>query len=325
MNKIKSTLHSSFIVLVAILLAGVIELAAGRPRPPQRHPPERRQANMLFLRFQDALAAERWQEVLSFCSDRVRASAAKWPAPKDFFKETMPIEAVLEMDFGCWSCGTNFYGLFVTLSEPGAEPRIDWHWGLVPTEGGWVVDFPPVKLTEYVVKKKAAFQERDERINQIRLSLEPKVRGVKTRITTVSDRFVIGSPMLFQVELLNSGPTSVHYMDLGVRHKSLTVLNEKKEPIPYVPQPLQIQVGKAELSAGSSVVLAEQIDINKGRQITGPGKYFVQFDSAEVQIGQPVPTEEMGRFGENLTMSVFDFLAATNKFPSNIIQIEVHP
>jgi hypothetical protein len=32
----------------------------------------------------------------------------------------------------------------------------------------------------------------------------------------------------------------------------------------------------------------------------------------------------MGRFGETLPLTVFDFLAATNKFPSNIIEIEVH-
>jgi len=280
---------------------------------------------MLLLRFQDALAAERWGDALSLCSERLRASAAKWPAPKDFFTETMPIEHVLAQDFGCWSCGTNFYGLFVTLSEPGVEPRIDWHWGLVPTEHGWVVDYPPVKLTEYVPNKKAALEQRDERIKEIHRSLEPKVQGVKSRLTPVTERFVVGSPMFFRVELVNSGPTPVHFLDGGVRHKPLRVLNEKKEPVSYVEQPMQIQINKAELSAGKSVVLADRIDINGSGEIRRPGKYFVQFDSPDVRVGQPVASESMGRFGETLSIGVFDFLGATNKFPSNVIEIDVHP
>jgi hypothetical protein len=313
----------TLVLIVVMIFPAALDVAGGRPGPPQRHPPERRQANMLMLRFQDALAAERWQEALSFCSDRVRGSAAKWPAPKDFFTETMPIEHVLAQDFACWSCGTNFYGMFVTLSEPGIEPRIDWHWGLAPAEHGWVVDYPPAKLTEYVVNKKAALEQRDERIKEIRRSLEPKVQGVKTRLTPVSERFVVGSPMLFRVELVNSGPTPVHYMDTGVRYKPLAVLNEKKQPIPYGAQPLQIQVNKAELSAGASVLLADRIDINGSAEIGKPGKYFVQFDSPDVRVGQPVASESMGRFGETLSIGVFDFLGATNKFPSNVIEIDV--
>jgi hypothetical protein len=280
---------------------------------------------MLMLRFQDALAAERWQEALACCSERLKTSAAAWPTLKEFFNDTLPIEHVLAQDFACWSCGTNFYGLFVTLSAPGVEPRVDWFWGLMPTPSGWVVDYPPAKMGDYVVNRRTALQQRDDRITSIRRSLEPQVRNVTTRLTAVSERFTVGSPMLFRVELVNSGATPVHYMDTGVRHNPLTVLNAKKEPVPALPDPLQIQVNKAELAAGASVVLGEKIDINSGRNIDKPGKYFVQFDSPEVQVGQPVPSEEMGRFGETLPATVFDFLSATNKLPSNIVEIEIQP
>ena len=321
--KIKSTIHLSSLVVMVVIVAGALRLLGGHPGPARRLPAEQRQANMLMLRFQDALAAERWQEALGLCSDRVRASAAEFPTPKAFFSTTMPIENVLAERFGCWSCGTNFYGLFVTLSEPGAEPRIDWYWGLVPAGGGWVVDYPPAELGAYVAKKRAAFHERDERIKQIRQSLRPKVRQVETRLTPLSERFVIGSPMLLRLELVNSGETSIHYIDQGVRFKPLNVLNDRKEPILYLPKPAQIMLGKAELAAGSLAVLAEKIDINQDHEISKAGKYFVQFDSADLQIGQPLPHEEFGRFGENLSMSVSDFLPATNKFPSNIIEIQV--
>jgi hypothetical protein len=277
-----------------------------------------------MLRFQDAIAAGRWEEALGYCSERVRTAASTWPGPKDFFTGTMPVEHVLAQDFGCWSCGTNFYGLFVTLSEPGVEPRLDWFWGFAPTRDGWVVDYPPVKLTEYIANRKAALHARDERIKTIRRSLEPQAEKVTTRLSAASERFTVGSPMLFRLELVNSGATPVHYMDRGARNDGLVVLNATKESLPYVPQPLQMAVHKADLPAGASVVLAESIDISNGRTLDKPGRYFVQFDSHDVKIGQPVPTEEMGRFGETLPLTVFDFLAATNKFPSNIIEIEVH-
>ena len=131
--------------------------------------------------------------------------------------------------------------------------------------------------------------------------------------------------MLFRLELVNSGGTALHYLDLGVQHKPLTVLNDAQQPVQFKLQPLQIQVHHAELGAGSAVVLAEQIDINRGREIVRPGKYSVRFDSGDLQIGQPIPFQESGRFGENLPLAMGDFLPATNKFSSNVIEFEVHP
>ena len=203
------------------------------------------------------------------------------------------------------------------------EPRIDWYWGLEPTERGWVVDYPPSNLDEYISKRRAAFHERDERIKQIRQSLEPKVRVVKTRLTAINDHFVVDAPMFFRLELINSGQTSVHYLNQGVQFKPLSVMTEGKEAVRYINKPMQIGIRKGEVSANSSVVLADKIDINQGHEITKPGKYIVQFDSNDLQIGQPMPMEEMGRFGENLRTSIFDFLPATNRIVSNVLEIQV--
>ena len=86
------------------VLSNPTHCQGGKPLPPQRHPPERRQANMLMLRFQDALAEKRWSEALGFCSDRVRAKASEWPSPGTFFQETIPVERLLAQDFGCCYC-----------------------------------------------------------------------------------------------------------------------------------------------------------------------------------------------------------------------------
>jgi hypothetical protein len=288
---------------------------------------------MLFLRFQDTLAAEQWQEALSFCSDRVRAKAAEWPSPKAFFNETLPTELLLAQDFGYWTVRSdqtggfewtdkaNFYGLFVTLTEPESKPEVQWYWAIYATNNTWVIDYPPVKMDEYIAKKRRAIREREDRFEQIRHSLEPKARGIDARLTAVSQRFVIGSPMLFRVELANRGNTPVHYKDSGVAFAPLTVRDDKNQPLSFTRVPLQIRVQWGEVGPDASAVLADKIDLNLQYAITMPGKYFVQFSGADLEIGEPVPHQDWGPFGENEIVS--DFVAATNRFPSNVIKIEV--
>ena len=71
-----------FALVLTLLLLRPPDAPAGRPGPAHRQPPQYRQANMLLLRFQDALAEERWADALALCSDRIRAKAAGWPAHK---------------------------------------------------------------------------------------------------------------------------------------------------------------------------------------------------------------------------------------------------
>ena len=113
-------------------------------------------------------------------------------------------------------------------------------------------------------------------------------------------------------------------MDAGVQYKPLSVFNEKKGPVSYKPNPLQIRVRTEELLPNSSAVLVDRMDINENGTITEPGKYFVQFDSTDLSVGKPIPHDfSDDRFGERLSIGVFNFLPATNKFPSNVVEIKV--
>jgi hypothetical protein len=278
---------------------------------------------MLFLRFQDALDGERWPEALSYCSDRVRAKSAEWPSLGTFFRETIPVDLLLARDFGPWHSAANFYGLFVDLTAPQMSPYVQWFWAIAFTNNAWLVDYPPVKLDDYIARKKAAIQARDDRIRQIRQDLEPKVKATKTRLTAVIERFVVGAPMLFRVELVNSGNATVHYQNAGIGYHPLTVLNENREPLPPKEQPSQIPVANAELAAGASAILADRVDIGRNHEITKPGKYFVQFSGRGLEIGERVPMEQSGPFGETVHLSRSGFVAAVTNFPSNTIEIEV--
>src|SRR5436190_7330060 len=123
-----------FVVLLAGASAITLQVFGGHPMwPPPKHSAEYRQANQLFLRFQDALAGQQWEDALSLCSDRVRAKASEWPSPQAFFQETVPVDLLLAQDFGYWSLradaasigGTEkatFFGLLVPLTESNAQP-----------------------------------------------------------------------------------------------------------------------------------------------------------------------------------------------------------
>ena len=72
---------------------------------------------MTLLQFQNALAADHWDDALLLCSTGIQSRAKAWPSAEKFFKDTMPIEHVLARgDFGCWRNGNQFYGMFETIS-----------------------------------------------------------------------------------------------------------------------------------------------------------------------------------------------------------------
>ena len=315
-------------LLVSLIaaFAGTLRVLGGHQIwPPLKHSDDYRKANMLFLRFQDALAAEQWQDALSLCSDRVRATAAQWPSPGAFFKDTIPIDLLLSRDFGYWSVRSQFYGLPVPLTEPESQPFIQWYWAIYATNQTWVVDYPPLKLDKYVTRKKAAIEEREKEATQLRGSLESRLKDVRSRLLPVSEQFIIGSPMLFRVELVNQGQAVVDYMDSGVAYSPLTVLGNKGQALPYTQTPAQIPVRKGQVAPRASVVLADRMDLSRHYAITNPGSYTVRFAGEALAIGQPIRRWNPGPFGENESeiTGVFDFFALTNRLSSDVIKIEV--
>jgi hypothetical protein len=145
---------------------------------------------------------------------------------------------------------------------------------------------------------------------------------MKTHLIAVSERFVIGSPMLFRVELANYGATPVHYQHSGVNQHPLTVLNETGQALPSHGGFGQVLMQSGELAAGASAVLADKVDISRSHNIAMPGKYTVQFSAEALAIGEPLPLQEEGRFGENEVLSHSLFVPVLTRFPSEIIEIE---
>jgi|ERR1043166_4032240 hypothetical protein len=311
---------------LAVAASSAIDLLGGHPIwPPPKHTREYREANMLFLRFQDALERQRWTEALSYCSDRIRTRAAAAPSLEVFFRQSVPIDLLLAQDFGYWTVRSNFYGLLVPLTEAQSKPFLQWFWAIYATNGGWVIDYPPVKLDEHMARAKAALEERENEIAGIRRDIEPRLSGIETRLIAPQKSFVIGSPMLFRVELRNGGNSAVDYVDSGVAFAPLAVFDEKGTPLPFTETPRQIMVRRGKIAPGETVVLAGKVDLAENYSIREPGKYLVQFTGANLEFGRLVPARSFGSFGESEEEIAggLDFLGATNRFPSERIKISV--
>ncbi|MEI6808728.1 MAG: hypothetical protein WCN95_08395 [bacterium] len=305
------------------LVLAVPSAIAGGPQPCE-YPIEYRQANMILLKFQDALTTERWQEALLFCSDRVRKAAQGWPTPKEFFSKTLPLAKVVA-GVGCpyWQEQHNgafhSYGLLIRLTEPRQEPLVQWYWNMFTTNNTWAIDWEPVAidLNAMIEKQRAEDRDHRKRVETARSELEPKLRTIKTHLTALSDHCVVGSPMLFRVELMNFGKSAINFMAAGVEYHPLRLLNEKSEPIPFVEAPAQIVMREGVVAPESSEILADSIDIAKHYSISRPGTYFVQFDGAPLEIGARIPRTDKRISSED------EFVATSTKLPSNVVKIEV--
>jgi len=282
-------------------------------------------AGIAVMRFEKALDAQKWDDALEMCSDRVRVGAAKWPSGEAFFRETVPLEKMLAYPqfayFREQHGGTlHRYGMFINLTAPTVEPVIQWIWSVETAGTRWSIDFEPkpIVLDELIAQKKAEIAKQQERRAELRKAVEPKLRGVKIHLTAVNERFEIGAPMVFRVELINFGDDPIHFHDTGCSHESLVLFNDKHEPLHFDRTPAMIALRTGEVAARGQTVLVEKIDLAKQYQLTKPGKYYVQFSGLPLSIGEPMTVPKDAEHEEYQM-----FVTGNSQFPSNILEIEV--
>ncbi|MBN1393209.1 MAG: hypothetical protein JW947_10465 [Sedimentisphaerales bacterium] len=283
-----------------------------------------RPAQIVMLQFQDALEQGQWATALSLCTEDVNTASKKWDSPEVFFRETVPVDIVLKLrnfPFHAFKSerDNQVYELYIPLTETNFEPVIIWDCSMRWTDGVWRIHFPPEKinLQEMIAQKKKQIEAQEKKLKQLRNELEPKLRGIKTHLSAVSDEFIVGRPMIFRLELMNYGEHSLIYGDQQVAvNGSMTVLDENYNNVPYIGSQCQTAGGPKELKPNSTVVLFEGLDINRQYAIRRQGTYWVQFNGKSLHIGQKSPSSDANDLYR-------DFVATTTEFPSNRLRIEV--
>lgn len=315
--------HCMWQAVIAIVLGLLVSIGAAHGSDASQ---AKLDAGIFVMRFEKALDSQKWDDALEMCSDQVRAGATKWPSAEAFFRETTPLDKILAYPqfayFREQHGGTlHRYGMFINLTAPTVEPVIQWIWSVETAGTRWSIDFEPkpIVLDELIAEKKAEFAKQQERMTQLRKAIEPKLRGVKTQLTAVSERFEIGAPMIFRLELINFGDEPIHFNDTGCSHESLVLMNDKHEPLQFDRTPVMIALRTDEVAAHGQTVLVDKIDLAKQYHLVKPGKYYVQFSGLPLAVGEPM-TVPKNAVREEHEM----FVNGSSQFPSNILEIEVN-
>jgi prepilin-type processing-associated H-X9-DG protein len=275
--------------------------------------------------FRKALAASDWDKASSYCSDRVKAAARKYESVEAFFRDIVPVEAVIgkpdmlrhpvKGGYNLWLGGL----LFFRRSAPGdAEEELWWQFLIDKRDAAWVIDFETKSIRDRLEQRKkdrlrTAALEKERQA--LRKAFQWKLEAVKakTRLTPVSKEFVVGRPMLFRLELVNEGKVEFLYDHQQVAvNSSMTITDKKGERVPYTFGPVQTDGSHKAIKAGKSAILFDNLDISSQYDLSKAGKYKVQFNGKGLYTA--IGTGE-GPFENTIGIQ--------GKFPSNIVEIEV--
>ncbi|MHC4497697.1 MAG: hypothetical protein ACYS21_01130 [Planctomycetota bacterium] len=249
----------------------------------RRKSPLSDEARAVMLKFQEALRGSEWERALSYCSKKVKQNAKQYESVEAFFEAVVPVEKLLEMSqFPVWkktvSKGnrTTLFGSFVQLSEPGAQPTINWEWDIKLADAEWVIDFKKMSLDKWVEKETLRLGREAERYQA---RVEELTKGLETKLIPLSKEFVIGQPMLFRLEVTNVSESPITYMPT-----SSVMLNDPmiiKGPdgglIRYVDTDYQTAARDEQIMPGKTLVVSDGYDATSQYGIVEPGRYSFQF------------------------------------------------
>jgi len=270
--------------------------------------------------FQAEIARQNWDQALAWCCQSVREAADTHPSDAAFFKTVVPVDKIVALDrFPITATRRGprgaSYTFFVRLVEEKDRPIVSWTWRVEQTDAGWEIAFNTTPMADWITsetaRKNALAAEREAALAR----LASKLEGVRTQLTPLRDRFVLGEPMLFRLELVNGGNAELQYDDQQVAvNASMCITDAAGRPVPYTAGP--VQTGGAPQPAGpaQTVVLFDDLDIARQYAIDEPGRYRVQFSGRGLSVGAIDP--EIRLRSSKLIMML-------GTLPSNMVEIDV--
>jgi hypothetical protein len=243
----------------------------------------------VLVRFQKSIQEQNWQAVLSLCSENIQKIVQGNKSIEEFLKTYLPIDDLLKMaEFPT----TGYIGssnkisninleLSISSSKTDNDAPVSWKWSLVRDKDIWLVDFKVLPV-DILIKK--------ERLISKFINAEPNVRaantakfsqGIKYNLVPVSEKYAIGQPMLFKVEMINISEEPISFSTSSstsiMTNNPMYITGPQKEEIDYVDTSYQISVGTDIILPKEIIILVDSYDVTSQYFIKKPGKYYFQF------------------------------------------------
>ncbi len=281
-------------------------------------------ANLINL-YLHALEKSDWKTALSVCSISVIDKAQQYPTAESFFNTVVPVKEILnklrDPRIGYWQQAPKYFAYIfdVRISQPDLPRDVFWVWKARKLEGkaNWEIDFPAIPFKTWLADERQEIfrvaQEKDRLIKE----LAPRLKGVRTLLTTKRKEFVVGEPIYFSLQLVNQGDSILNYDCQQVAvNNSMTIEGPEGKEVKYMAEYFQTNGSAVIIKPGETKTLFDQFDITKQYDIRQPGEYRVQFNGNGLSIG--VGKEDTSDLNDSTSFEYYPGI-----LPSNMVIINV--
>jgi hypothetical protein len=283
------------------------------------------EAKKVLVAFRSAVSASDWPRALSLCTQVVQDKADKHASAADFCRTILPVKDIkASRGFRAYASKSKRSGDEVedveyrwSVSLKNSDD-VYWFCSVRKEDAKWRLDFAVEPLSQYVEIELADRKRQAAEYRRRRKALLPKLQKVTLTLTPLKPSFALGEPMLFRLEMTNSGKETLYYDDQQVKvNNSILVKDSKGRAIAYTAGPVQTAGAHRPIEPGRMVVLFDGFDLASQYRIRRPGTYTVQFSGRGLTVGhreEDVSTE----YGED-----HPTFSLSGTCASNTVQIEV--
>ena len=119
----------------------------------------------------------------------------------------------------------------------------------------------------------------------------PMQNQLRTRLVPLQQKYIVGQPMKFRLEMTNTGNSTIMYDSQQVDVNNAMIVTEPEgKTSPYIAGSFQTAGGPKPIEPEEIVILFDQFDITSQYFIDKPGRYTVQFRGQDKAFGEvPIP------------------------------------
>jgi hypothetical protein len=237
--------------------------------------------NEVFAKFQNAIKDSNWNDALEYCSDKIKAKAKDYNSPGVFFKDMLPIDKIIALkDFKISGTSSsdgkiNRYSCEIRIKDPNYEWPLHWELETCKQDEKWVIEFPTKPLNIWL---KHAVLTSKVLNRELKVDWEKCKAGYEFILTPLEEKFTVGKPMRFRIEMKNISNESLPYTKKHVTAQDpMEITGPNGEKVDYLAGPCSIGIGIDFTESGEIVLLADNYDAGADYHIVKPGKYIFQF------------------------------------------------